>query len=108
MPFYEFEHNKKYLVRHAIQYFVAYSFGRVNMPVVLLPCPGVLTDPGRVLRRWHPKGSRFFHFDIQNFQNITVSGVNAPLTPTRLAPPTGPATKEYLGILLFVETLQSK
>ena len=26
-----------------------------------------------------PKGSRFFHFDIQNFQNLTALGVNSPL-----------------------------
>ena len=30
-------------------------------------------------RAWHPpQGSKFFRFDIQNFQNITASGVHAP------------------------------
>ena len=30
-----------------------------------------------------PKGSKFFRFDIQNFQNKTVSGVHAPLRGPR-------------------------
>ena len=36
---------------------------------------------------WHtpPYGSRFFHFDIQNFHNIAASGVHAP--PMRSMPP---------------------
>ena len=29
-------------------------------------------------RRTPPQGSRFFHFDIQNFRNITTSGVHGP------------------------------
>ena len=34
-----------------------------------------------------PQGSRFFRFDIQNFRNVTASGVHAPLRGPR--PPTG-------------------
>ena len=34
-----------------------------------------------------PRGSRFFRFDIQNFQNVTASGVHAPLRGPH--PPTG-------------------
>ena len=36
-------------------------------------------------RRTPPRGSRFFRFDMQNFQNVTASGVHAPPPP----PPTG-------------------
>ena len=31
----------------------------------------------------HTQGSRFFRFDIQNFQNVTTSGVGAPLRGRR-------------------------
>ena len=34
-----------------------------------------------------PEGSRFFRFNIQNFRNVTASGVHAP--PTRSTPPYG-------------------
>ena len=34
-----------------------------------------------------PQGSRFFHFDIQNFRNVAASGVGAPLRGWR--PPYG-------------------
>ena len=43
-----------------------------------------------------PQGSRFFRFDIQNLQNVTASGVHAPLRGPR--PPTGnpgSATADY-------------
>ena len=45
------------------------------------------------VRRTHPsspppQGSRFFHFDIQNFWNVTASGVGAPPLRGR-HPPTG-------------------
>ena len=37
-----------------------------------------------------PQGSGFFYFDIQNFRNVTASGVNAPpLRGRRLPPPVG-------------------
>ena len=32
-----------------------------------------------------PYGSRFFHFDMQNFRNVAASGVHSP--PTRSTPP---------------------
>ena len=32
-----------------------------------------------------PFGSRFFHFDMQNFQNVAALGVHSP--PTRSTPP---------------------
>ena len=45
-----------------------------------------LADPGGVPDA-RPQGSRFFHFDIKKFQNVTASGVHAPLRGQR--PPAG-------------------
>ena len=36
-----------------------------------------------------PQGSRFFHFDIQSFRNVTASGVAPPPPPTRSTSPYG-------------------
>ena len=42
---------------------------------------------GRARRKPPSHGSRFFRFNIQNFRNVTTSGVNAPTT--RSTPPYG-------------------
>ena len=42
---------------------------------------------GRTRRTPPPYRAKFFRFDIQNFQNVTVSGVHAPLRGPH--PPTG-------------------
>ena len=36
-----------------------------------------------------PPGSQFFHFDIQNFQNVTASGVDTPHYEVHAPPSTG-------------------
>ena len=37
-----------------------------------------LADLGGRARRAPPYGSRFFHFDMQNFQNLAALGVHGP------------------------------
>ena len=48
-------------------------------------------------RRTPPQGSRFFRFDIQNFRNVTASGVHAP--PMRSTPPLrgNPGSRHWFG-----------
>ena len=46
----------------------------------------ILADLGGACPAQAPQGSRFFRFNIQNFQNVTALGVGAP---TRLTPPAG-------------------
>ena len=36
-----------------------------------------------------PQGSQFFRFDIQNFWNVTASGVHTPSYEVHAPPPTG-------------------
>ena len=54
-----------------------------------------------------PYGSRFFHFDMQNFQNIAASGVHGPPYEVH-APPTGnpgSATDVVYHMLVLVATM---
>ena len=50
-----------------------------------------------------PQGSRFFRFDIQNFQNVTALGVHAPLWEI-LDPP----LKSTLFIIIIVIIIMSE
>ena len=53
-----------------------------------------VTREGTPLQQWPscfcvhaPQASRFFHFNIQNFRNVTASGVHAPLPPGEILDP---------------------
>ena len=61
--------------------------GNVILAISLADVGGV---PGA-----RPQGSRFFRFDIQNFRNVTASGVHAP-------PPTGNPGSALNLIPLFI------
>ena len=61
---------------------------------------------GRARRAPPPQGSQFFRFDIQNFRNVTASGVHTPSYEVH-APPTGnpgSATDWYIIALTVKET----
>ena len=66
------------------------------------PLPGIIG--GSTLadgRRTPPQGSRFFRFDMQNFQNVTASGAHAP--PTRSTPPLREILDPPLGMITIFE-----
>ena len=65
----------------------------------IFECAFSLADLGGVPGA-RPLGSRFFRFDIQNFQNVTASGVHAP--PEVHAPPTGnPGSATDFGVHFY-------
>ena len=64
---------------------------------------------GRAWRTPTPQGSRFFRFDIQIFQNVSASGVHAPLT--RSTPPTGnpgSATEQLIFFRAMLSRIKQK
>ena len=56
------------------------DFQSLGVDMSLIPLADLGGVPGA-----RPRGSRFFHFDIQNFRNVTTSGVHGP--STRSTPP---------------------
>ena len=58
-----------------------------------------LADLGGAPGARPPYGSRFFHFDMQNFRNVAASGVHGPRTRST-PPPTGNpgSATDYHGI----------
>ena len=60
-----------------------------DQPIVTSPRKSAwpLADLGGVPGARPPYGSRFFHFDIQNFRNVTASGVHAPPPPQEILDP---------------------
>ena len=51
-----------------------------------------------------PQGSRFFHFDRQNFQNVTTSGVNLPHLRGRCLP----YGKSWIGHYFCIENTENE
>ena len=56
---------------------------------------------GRPARAPPPQVSQFFRFDIQNFRNVTASGVHTPSYEVH-APPTGnPGSATEVGVIKY-------